>query len=131
MKHAKEIAVELAKGNVARASEIRKGLLRAGDDSFDDLEIMEIARQAMIMHLKKGHINEVHQIQKAFSISQDLLDETVEQAVVSSFYEGDINRIKKMKSELPIGKALSAKIVDYCSSWGKKDQCLELEELFA
>lgn len=131
MKHAKEIAVELARGNVTRASEIRKALLRAGDDSFDDLEIMEIARQAMIMHLKKGHIGEVHQIQRAFSLPQDLVDETVEQAVVSSFYEGDLNRVKKMKDDLPIGKALSTKIVDYCSSWGKKDQCLALEALFA
>jgi hypothetical protein len=131
MKHAKEIAAELAKGNIAGASEIRKALLRAGDDSFDDLEITEIARQAMIMHLKKGHIGEVRQIQKAFSIPQDLVDETVEQAVVSSFYEGDLNRIKKMKSDLPIGRALSGKIVGYCSSWGKKGQCLALEELFA
>lgn len=131
MKHAQEIAAELAKGNVARASAIRKAILKEGDDSFGDLEILEIARQAMITHLKKGHISEVHQIQRAFSISQDLVDETVEQAVVSSFYEGDLSRIKKMKEDLPISKAVGGRIINYCSSWGKKDRCLALEELFA
>lgn len=130
MKRVKEIATELSKGNFKRASDIRKEI-SAEDGGAHDLEIMEIARQAMILNLKRGHVDAAKDIKKSFSLPQDIVDETIEQAVMSSVYEGDMKAVLRLKRELPITRDLGNRIVSYCASWGKKDNSLALEELFA
>jgi len=130
MKRVKEIATELSKGNFKRASDIRKEV-SAEDGGAHDLEIMEIARQAMILNLKRGHVDAAKDIKKSFSLPQDIVDETIEQAVMSSVYEGDMKAVLRLKKELPINRDLGNRIVSYCASWGKKDNSLALEELFA
>lgn len=125
----KEIAKELSKGNFKKASQLGRELSKV-DASFD-AEIMEIARQAMIVSLKTGKISAAKEIKKAFAIPEEVVDETVQQAVMSSVYEGDMVHVKMLKKDLPIRKELSEKIVGYCATWGKKDRSTALEQLFA
>ncbi len=124
----KEIATELSKGNFKRASELRKELSRT--DASLDPEILEVARQAMIVSFKKGRISAAKDIKKAFSIPDEVMDETVQQAVMSSLYEGDMLHVKMLKRDLPIRKELSERIVGYCATWGKKDRSSALARLF-
>jgi hypothetical protein len=130
MKEIKEIAAELSKGNVKKASDIRKNLLLAADADLD-MEVTEIAKQAMIHHLKEGKIKAAKEIPKHFSMSKDMIDETVQQAVLSSFRAGDMSAVKVMKKDLPISKSLGTQIIDYCQTWGNKDACVAIEEVFA
>ncbi|MFA6158470.1 MAG: hypothetical protein WC763_02480 [Candidatus Paceibacterota bacterium] len=130
MKRVQEIATELSKGNFKKASDIRKEISAVDGDSHE-LEIMEIARQAMITNLKRGSVSDAKEIERSFNLADDVVEETIEQAVMSSVYDGDIERLIKLKKELPITRDLGNKIVSYCASWGKKDRFLALEELFA
>ncbi len=125
----KEIATELSKGNFQKASDLGRELVRK--DASVAGEVMEIARQAMISSLKKGKVSVAKEINRAFSLPEEMLDETIQQAVMSSLYAGDIEQVKKLKNDFPIKKELSGKIVNFCSSWGKKDRSEVVESLFA
>ncbi len=128
MKEIKEIAAELSKGNVKKASDIRKGLSLATDV---DLEVTEIAKQAMISHLKTGKVAAAKEIPHHFSMPKDMVDDTIQQAVLSSFRAGDMKAVKTMKKDLPISRSLGSQIVEYCQTWGNKDACVAIEEVFA
>lgn len=125
----KEIAIELAKGNFQKASDLGRELVRK--DASAGGEVIEIARQAMISSLKKGKVSVAKEINRAFSLPEDVLDETIQQAVMSSFYAGDIEQVKKLKNDLPIKKELSKKIVNFSTSWGRKDRSEAIQALFA
>ncbi len=124
----KEIAAELKKGNFKKASELGAELVKS--DASTRGEIMEIVRQAMIVNLKQGKVSVAKEINKYFLLPQDMLDETVQQAVVSSLYEGDIEHVRGLKRDLPIRRELGQKIVGYCSGWGRRNREVALKELF-
>ena len=130
MKEAKEIAKELSKGNVKKAAEIRTQLLRIEGESFE-MELTEIAKQAMLNQLKKGNIKAAKEIEGSFDIPESMAEDTIQQAVMSSFREGNVMLIKELKDDLPIPNELRVKIVQYCASWGKKDMTELMQTVFA
>lgn len=128
MKEVKIIATELAKGNVEVAADLNKRLNPPHDV---ELEILEVARQAIIVYLKKGDVYRARQAKKLFGLPQDLIDETVKQAVLSTLVDGNMKRVIELKEELPVKKLIADQIVEYCISWGKKDKALALQAVFA
>lgn len=130
MKEAKEIAAELSKGNVDKAREVRDRLFREQKGAFE-LEIMEIAKQAIIFNLKNGKIRTAKEIKKSFGLSEELVEDTVQQAVLSSFCDGDVERVKELTDDLPIPQELRMKIVEYCASWNRKEMTALMQEVFA
>ncbi len=130
MTEIKQIARELSSGNIENARKINKEIARISDESLQ-LEVMEIAKQAMISHLKKGEVATVRKISEVFSMPRELVEDTIQQAVLSAFAEGDIARVRALKEELPISRDLGAKLVLYCASWGKSDKSAAMEMVFA
>lgn len=124
----KEIAVEMKKGNFKKAAQLA-GELGQGDASAR-AEIIEIARQAMIVSLKQGKVSVAKEINRYFSLPQDMLDETVQQAVVSSLYEGDIEHVRQLGKSLPIRRELGERILGYCSGWNGRTRGEALKSLF-
>ena len=128
MKEVKTIAAELAKGNVESAADLNRRLDLPEDV---ELEVLEVARQAIIVYLKKGDVYRARQAKRLFRLPQDLVDETVKQAVLSTLADGNMKRVKELKEELPLNKIIADEIVEYCLSWGKKEKALALQAVFA
>lgn len=95
------------------------------------MELMEIAKQAMLNQLKRGNVDIANEIKRGFDLPEELVEDTIQQAVLSSFCDGDVMRIKELKDELPIPKDLRLKIVDYCATWGRKDMTTLMQTVFA
>jgi len=128
MKEFKDIAAKLKKGDIKKAAELRKKLT---NDKSIQAEIIEIARQAIILHLKHGKIERALEIKKFFPISQEKMNEAIKQAVVSCYCEGDLKRMLLIKDSFPMPKALKKEIIDYCISWGVEKEELVLQAAFA
>ncbi|MDP1625148.1 MAG: hypothetical protein Q8L64_05250 [bacterium] len=110
------IAKALLKGDIARAAVLRK---KMGEiDLVTEVEILEVARQAIISFLKKGDIYNAREISIAFDIERDMMDETVRQAFMSSFREGDMEVLAELRDGLPIPSTMAKELIDYSSSWG-------------
>jgi hypothetical protein len=129
MKEVKQIAQALLKGDVKEASLLRKKLVIK--DEVVEYEVVEVVRQAMIMYLKEGKIEKAQEIKKHFSIPESVLDETVKQAVLSSFRSGDTKRVIEMRDKLPITEVIGKQLVDYCSTWGKQDFTSSMKNIFS
>lgn len=122
MKEITDIAAELSKGNVERASEIRKST-KFEDDAYE-MEVDEIARQAIVNFLKKGEIDNARKVARLFALPPDSADEAVKQAVLSAIADGDMNLAVEIKDKLPMPKGMCDEVVAYFVSWGKKDQAV-------
>jgi len=130
MPHLKHIADNLRAGNIDTAIKEKKALGTIRDRELR-LEIEEIAKQAVLKHLKDGEVDVARKIQKLFSMSNDMFEDTVAQAVLSSFRDGDFETVKELRKELPIPKRLTGDLVAYCSTWGDTRKCLLMEEVLA
>ena len=123
-----EIARELSKGNVEKAREIKVALM-AGHDAYD-IELIEIVRQAIISYIKKGEVDKACKARELFEVPQDLADEALKQAVLSSYYEGDLKRLIDIKNTVPMSEELRREIVDYCESWGRHEEAKAMRGVF-
>ncbi|PJE74251.1 MAG: hypothetical protein COV01_02020 [Candidatus Taylorbacteria bacterium CG10_big_fil_rev_8_21_14_0_10_41_48] len=122
----KKIADNLRQGDISNALEEKKslGLIR---DEVLKLEIEEVAKQATLKHLKNGEIDTAREIKNLFSMSDDMFENTVSQAVLSSFRDGDIERVKALSRELPISEQINNDLLVYCSTWGDTKLCQVME----
>jgi hypothetical protein len=127
MKEFKEIASKLTKGDIKQAAAIRKKL--SHDDLIEE-EVTEIARQAVIFHLRHGEIEKAIEIKKYFPMDSEVLNQALKQAVVGCYCEGDLERMLMIKDGFPIPKHVRREIVDYCVSWGRKKEELVLQAVF-
>ncbi len=116
MKRIKEIAYELSRGNIEKAAEIRLSV--EFDDKSLELEIVEIARQAIFSYFKQGDTEKALDTKKLFNVPAESADEALKQAVLSSYCEGDLKSMIKIRREVPMSKSLRQEIVGYCESWG-------------
>ncbi|MFA6095904.1 MAG: hypothetical protein WC767_03640 [Candidatus Paceibacterota bacterium] len=130
MANIKKIAEDLRKGDIAAAAKAREAMNVIKDEMLR-LEVTEIAKQAMIQHLKAGETKTAKKIEKLFSIPSDMFEDTIIQAVLSSFREGDVETVKRLREKLPIQARLRADILAYCSTWGKEDVSLLMERVLA
>ncbi|HEU5114659.1 MAG TPA: hypothetical protein VFT82_02750 [Candidatus Paceibacterota bacterium] len=117
MKDVKAIADALREGQIEQALAIRSSLRDANDDI--QYEIMEVVRQSIISYLKGGEIERAKQAERLFGLEKESVEDTVKQAVLSSFRDGDLETVIELKEGLPIPSALARDILDYCSSWGE------------
>lgn len=130
MRNLKAIAEKLRRGDVDVAFKEAQPLVKT-DDELLRLEVVEIAKQAMLSHLKHGDIITTRKIQKLFSVSDEMFDDTVLQAVLSSFRDSDFSTVKELRAELPISKRVVGDLLTYCSTWGDTRKCLLMEEVLA
>jgi hypothetical protein len=128
MPHLRHIADTLRAGDIdaAKKSKAELGLIK---DEVLKLEIEEIAKQAVLKHLKDGEVDTARKIQKLFSMPKDMFEDTVAQAVLSSFRDGDFETVKELRKELPIPERLSSDIIAYCSTWKNTRLCTVMEEV--
>ncbi|HVU06815.1 MAG TPA: hypothetical protein VHE10_03460 [Candidatus Paceibacterota bacterium] len=128
-KDIKKIAKALSKGDIQEALTIREDM---GDiDLGTEIEICEIVRQAIIAFLKKGEIYNARAAESAFDMEQDSIDETVRQAVMSVFRDGDMEKIAELRDGLPISKTMAEELIQYCASWGKPASVACMQAVFA
>ncbi|HVT75229.1 MAG TPA: hypothetical protein VHD69_02355 [Candidatus Paceibacterota bacterium] len=129
MKDIKKIAKALSQGEIQEALTIKENM---GDiDMGTEIEICEIVRQAIIKYLKKGEIYNARAAESAFDMEQDSIDETVRQAVMSIFREGDMEKVAELRDGLPISKIMADELVDYCASWGNPGSTACMKAVFA
>jgi hypothetical protein len=128
MKEVKEIAKELMEGNVEKAAEIN-ARTRYPDESIE-FEVIEIVRQAMIVHLKNGDFEKVCLTIKLFSLPQELVDAALKQGVLSVYYDGNHKLLSAIKDKVPMSPELRAEIVNYCESWGMEGEAGAMKAMF-
>jgi hypothetical protein len=128
MPHLRHIADALRQGDIAVAKKERDTLGTIRDVALR-LEVEEIAKQAVIKHLKDGEVPIARKIQKLFSIPKDMFEDTVAQAVLSSFRDGDYDTVRALRKELPIPARLSSDLIAYCSTWKNSKLCSVMEEV--
>ena len=115
MKKVKEIAYELSMGNIEKAAQLR--LEVEFEDKSLELEVVEIARQALFSYFKKGDIKKALDTKSFFSISTDSANEALKQAVLSNYCDGNLKTMIKIRDKVPMTKSLRQEIVGYCESW--------------
>lgn len=125
MKEVREIAQELSKGNIEKAGNLRTAV-HFKDKSLE-LEVLEIARQAVFSYFKKGEIVKALQAQKVFKISSPSVDEALKQAILSNYREGNLRGMIKIRDTAHVSQKLRKEIVGYCESW--KNQQKEAEAM--
>ncbi|MEN9622122.1 MAG: hypothetical protein RLZZ67_556 [Candidatus Parcubacteria bacterium] len=128
MKKVKEIAYELSKGNIEKAAELRLGV--KFDDASLELEVIEIARQAIISYLKKGDTERALETKKFFKIPTDLADEALKQAVLSSYCDGDLKRMLQIRDKMGMSTSLKKEVIEYCESWGRHEEAKAMRLVF-
>ena len=128
MKKVKEIAYELAKGNIEKAAELRLSV--QFDDKSLELEVVEIARQAIISYLKKGDTKKALDTKKFFKISEELADEALKQAVLSSYCDGNLKRMLQIRDKMDMSTSLKKEIIEYCESWGRHEEAKAMRLVF-
>ena len=104
MKEVKEIAHELSKGNIKKAAELRMSV--QFDDKSLELEVVEIARQAVFSYFKKGEVVKAFEAQKFFKISPSSVDEALKQAILSNYREGNLKGMIKIRDNAPLSQEL-------------------------
>lgn len=129
MKEIKDISKALETGDVRYAYSVWEKVSGAGDDL--EYEVHEVVRQAIIVYLKKGYVYKAREAESLFKLPKDAVDEAVKQAILSSFRDGDIKRVKELRHDLPINRTLASELIDFCSSWGKKESILCMQEVLA
>lgn len=128
MKRVKEIAYELSKGNIEKAAELRMSV--KFDDSSLELEVVEIARQAIISYLKKGDTDKAIDTKKLFKIPKELADEALKQAILSSYCDGDLKRMIQIRDKMNMSTSLKKEIIEYCESWGRHEEAKAMKVVF-
>lgn len=129
MKELKDISKALSSGDVDKAHSVWESISDA--DEALEYELHEIVRQAIISYLKKGHVYKARQAEALFGLPKDAVDEAIKQAVLSSFRDGDVKRVRELRDELPINKTLAGELVSFCASWGKQDYVACMQEVLA
>lgn len=129
MKEIKNIARLLENGDIEEA---HRAWLQVDDRDGDlQYEVHEIVRQAIIAYLKKGMVYNARRAEILFALPKDAVDEAVKQAVLSSFRDGDVKRVKELRNDLPISKTLADELVNFCASWGKSDYAACMQAVLA
>lgn len=129
MKEVKEIAYELSKGNIKKAAELRMSV--QFDDKSLELEVVEIARQAVFSYFKKGEVVKALEAQKFFKISSSSVDEALKQAILSNYREGNLKGMIKIRDNAPLSQKLRKEIVEYCKSWkNHQKESIAMETVF-
>lgn len=121
MKEVLQIRDLLTKGDIKKAFKLKEFILSDIDKSTRQ-EITEVAREAMIVHLKLGHIRKAELIVELFPMSKVVLRDTLKQAMLSSFRDGDTKRVVEIKNHFPLPKNLGKELVKYCTE-KEKDLC--------
>src|SRR5581483_7486697 len=111
MEKIKEIAVELSKGNVERAHDITFEVHMKDPDL--EMEVIEIARQAIIRYVKEGDIDRALKAHKLFNIPNDSAKEALKQAVLSIYFDGNLQRLLEIKKKVPLSRSLREEIIRY------------------
>lgn len=114
MKEVEHIKNLLLKGDIKQAFKIKESILDKVD-KYVKQELTEIAREAMIEHLKNGSIKKAELIVELFPMSKAMLRDTLKQAMLSSFRDGDLKRVIEIKNHFPLPKNLGKELVEYCT----------------
>lgn len=128
MQTIKELARELSKGNVKEASGIRMRV--SAHDSELQGEVVEVARQAMFAHIKGGMVEVACEIRRAFDIPDELAHEATKQAVLSIYAEGNLRLMLDVERRAHLPRSLRQEIVDYCETWGRKEEAEAMRRVF-
>jgi hypothetical protein len=123
-----EIAKELCEGNIERASQIR--FAGGALDGSIDVEIIEVARQAIIYHVKCGELDKACEIKRCFELPDDLAEDAIMHAVLSVYYERDFKRLVEIKKGMPLSQGLLSQIIEYCDSWGEREEAKAMRTVF-
>lgn len=129
MNDIKNIAEALKDGDIEKASRIKKNI--SSSDEATEYEVCEVVRQAIIVFLKKKEVYNAREAERLFSLPKELVDETIKQAILSIFRDGDIKTVAELKNDLPISPVMAREIIEYCASWGKDGYIEELSVVFA
>lgn len=128
MSEIKEIAVELSKGNIERASEIKMNV-RFEDEALE-LEAVEVVRQAMIGYLKQGEIEKAHKTWTLFALPEDVAEEVLKQAILSVYYAGNLKLVIDIRNKMPLSQSVREELVEYCESWGRHEEAKVMRTAF-
>jgi hypothetical protein len=128
MKKVQEISYHLSQGNVDEAAAIR--LSAHFDDPSLELEIIEIAEQALIGYLKSGQVDKACKTSRLFAISEDVAQDAIKQAVLSIYCEGDLSMLLHIKNSVPMSREMREEIIAYCESWGRHAEAEAMRHVF-
>jgi len=127
MKKIKEIAYELLQGNVEKAAQLKLNSHFA--DPALEMEVVEIAKQAIISYLKKGDVEKAFKTKKFFSIPQEEVEGALKQAILSSYFDGDLKRVLDIRHKMPMSLEFRQEVIDYCDSWGRHHEAEVMKNL--
>ncbi len=128
MKRIKQIAYELSVGNIEEASKLQVN--PGSQDGAVDIEVLEVARQSLIGYLKRGEFEKACSVKKLFDLPDDLAQEAVKHAVISSYYDGNLSRMLEISKRVPMTDGLFQEIIGYCESWGRNEEAKAMREVF-
>ncbi len=128
MKRIKQIAHELSIGNIEGAAKLQ--INPGAQDGAVDIEVLEVARQSLIGYLKQGDFEKARSVKSFFDLPDDLTEEAVKHAVISSYYDGNLSRMLEISKSVPMSDGLFEEIVNYCESWGRHEEAKAMREVF-
>ncbi len=123
------LAHNLRTGDLSSVESSREVFEHSADD-IARLELMEIAKQSIIYHLKLGDAQTARKIATLFDIPGNMFEDTIVQAILSSFREGDTETVRRLKGMVPLSARLEAEIVAYCCTWSGS-ACEEMRTVLA